>query len=221
MNSSSIRVIREISDLEIIRGAWNALVANNSHEILHLDVSSTFEWNRTLLETRLKMSGQQIFALEHHGMLSSIFPFYIFRGSMYHLPYNCLTPISSLYGLRMGFIALERLREDLEVCLEFLYHDLPGWDVFEVTLVDGAPSGIAFKEYVVRKGHFTEIDWQGNYPFMPLDGTWDEYFNGLSKKFRAQLRTHEKKLHQCGEVSYRCCIKDDDREFFPKCDDRS
>src|SRR6185503_9749180 len=54
-------------------------------------------------------------------------------------------------------------------------------------------------ELAAAEGCTTGIWQSGDSPYLTLTGTWDTYFNGLSAKFRSNIRNRMSRLTRLGE----------------------
>jgi CelD/BcsL family acetyltransferase involved in cellulose biosynthesis len=75
------------------------------------------------------------------------------------------------------------------------------WDVLQLCQL---PEGSATLEAITdlaTQDHCQILTWQsGASPYLPLNSSWDEYFNSLAGKHRANLRNRFKRLNAIGTV---------------------
>jgi len=209
-----LRVVHRYEDCAPLRDAWNDIVFRQSADILQLDVTSTFEWAMVLWRKHLNQSEQNIVLLEEQGKVLGIFPLYRASKTVHAVGCASVAPFTEIFSGRGGFLLDAPSPNHLRILLDYLYKDLPDWDVFVFTLVDGSPSSSLFFE--LQKSQRFPIEQIGyiTTPYIMLEGTWPDYFASLPKKFRWNLRNAEKKMKAQGDVRYREFGPGSDLDYF-------
>jgi CelD/BcsL family acetyltransferase involved in cellulose biosynthesis len=81
-----------------------------------------------------------------------------------------------------------------------LRDDSDRWDVLQmIQLPRESATREALSELAAADGCATGIWQSGDSPYLTLTGTWDTYFNGLSAKFRSNIRNRMSRLTRLGE----------------------
>ena len=76
----------------------------------------------------------------------------------------------------------------------------PRWDVLQLSQMPGdSSSREKFEQFAAAAGRQTGVWESGAAPYLQLSSTWDAYLNGLSSKFRQNLRNRLGRLSQIGE----------------------
>ena len=198
-----LRVIERYDDCLALRSAWNELVASHSREILHFDVTSTFEWSMTLWDTFLNKSDQTILSLQDGDEILGILPLYRSNKRIHGVRCRVLSPFTELFSGRSGFLLRNYYRGDLAALVDELRR-IPNWDVFLFTLVEGSPCDMLWQEFADERRMIVERCLVQTSPYIPLDGTWQDYFASLPKKFASgRIRSADKRLRAKGKLVYR------------------
>lgn len=200
-----------------LRGEWDTIVARHSDDILQHDVTATYEWAHDLAAVwQGRNPGMQhlIFVLKRDGCVAGILPLYRTTRRMHRRSYRQIAPITQVYSGRVGFLLRDESPEDLAGLLDHLFVNVPAWDVFEITLVDGSVSDALFHQYCRTKGRRCEIIGKRMTPYTVLDCTEEEYVKSLPKTLRQGMKKGYKKLMEAGPVEHRCCTEPRDLESF-------
>lgn len=200
---TSFRNISQVGALTDVRGVWTSIVEEQNTDILHLDVTATFEWTELVWRLQGNSAPPIVLLHEKQRQPTGVLPLYIAPQSIHHVPCRRISPIAELYCGRTGFLFRHPLAEDLEAVLTYLHEELSCWDALTFTVVEGSRSSDVLTELQnQRRWPLEKIDTRVS-PYMQLHDTWDDYFAALPKKFRWNLRTAEKNLKAAGCVRHR------------------
>lgn len=200
-----------------LRGEWGEIVARYSDDILQPDVTATYEWARDLAfawQRRLVDLQHQILVLEKDGLIRGILPLHRSTREMHRVTYRQIAPITQVYAGRVGFLLRDQTLEDLTSLLDHLFEEVSGWDVFEVTLVEGSVSERLFHDYCRLRGRRFEMIGTRMTPYTVLNRTWEEYLKSLPKTLRQGMKKGHKKLMETGPAEHRCYTGGHDLEGF-------
>jgi CelD/BcsL family acetyltransferase involved in cellulose biosynthesis len=76
------------------------------------------------------------------------------------------------------------------------------WDLLQLCQLPEGSSTLAAISDLAKQDHCRIVTWQsGASPYLPLSSSWDEYFNSLANKHRANLRNRFKRLSGIGPVA--------------------
>jgi len=101
---------------------------------------------------------------------------------------------------RGGFIVARRENEAYAAIWEHIsrYRD---WDLVQLCqLPDDSPSLGAIEQFAREDGCFTGTWISGASPYIPIDGSWQQYHTSLATKHRSNLRNRFKRLREIGPV---------------------
>ena len=209
-----IRSLERGEAYEAIKDSWNRLVLKQSSGILQFDVTATYEWAMTLWDTHLGRKNEQILVLEESGQMKGVIPLYRREKRLRSILCRQISPLYDLYSQRCGFILDDPSEETFPLVMNYLLQKVPGWDVFEFTLVDGSRSDTHFKRFVEREKLRYELVGSEKSPYMQLSPSWSSFSERLTSKFRSNLRSYEKKLRAVGDLKYKSCHRLDEVEEF-------
>ena len=209
-----IRSLERGEAYEAIKDSWNRLVLKQSSGIFQFDVTATYEWAMTLWETHLDLKNEQILVLEESGQVKGVIPLFRREKRLRSILSRQISPLYEIYAQRCGFILDDPSEETFSLVMNYLLQEIPGWDVFEFTLVDGSTSDHRFKQFVEREKVRYELIGTEKSPYMELSASWASFSERLSSKFRSNLRSYEKKLRAVGDLKYKACHRLDEVEEF-------
>lgn len=198
-----VRILERGVGYEELKDSWNQLVLGHGTGIIHFDVTATYEWAMALWEIHLGRTDERILILEEAGKVQGIFPLCLTKVRVRSVPCVRVLPLSELYSQRCGFVLADTNGEQFRVMMQYLFHEVPGWDVFEFTLVDGSASDRQFKTFLESSSVYHELVGSERSPYMELGASWATFLERLSAKFRSNLRSYEKKLRSLGELRYK------------------
>ena len=210
----SLKVSEYSGAWQLLKPAWNDIVAKQSGGIQRLDVTATSEWAETLEKVLLNGKNRQTLLLEHYGEIVGILPLYESSESKYGIKFKKIAPITELYAGRCGFILNEHRIDYLEAFIDYLFKQLRDWGVFQLTLVDNSESDALLREVRKRKGFRCDKISTQLSPYIVLENSWQDYFGSLPKKFRWNLRNGKKKMEAHGSLRYVACERASQVENF-------
>jgi len=196
----AFRILRSTEEWNKLREFWDALIERQNGDILGLDPTCTLSWAETLWENHLGRKGLEVLVAESSGAVEAVLPYYRTQKKIHSVSCDTVAPITELYSCRCGFLLNEPRADLLEGLLNGLREHVSGWDVFVFTLVEGSPSRLLLAELEERGGLRLEKISAQRSPFIILDKPWTEYFDGLPRKFRWNLRNFQKKMQAAGSV---------------------
>lgn len=200
-----IRLLERQKGYEEISEAWNALVLQHGPGITGFDVTATYEWAMTLWATHLASQNEQIAVIEEGSLVKGVIPLYRLQKPFRSLTCAQIAPISEIYSQRSGFVLAQAddAAKVFRAAMEFILNELPPWDLFEFTIVDGSTADLLFKRYIQEKSLPYELIGREKCPYMELQNSWEKFLGTLSSKFRGNLRSYEKKMRGAGELRYK------------------
>ena len=206
--------VSEANRVDAIERDWHDLLVANSDGIQGIDFTSSYPWTVSLLDARSDIDSYGVLKVENKDALFAVLP--IFRKTKRAAPLTCrtLSPVSELYGGRMGLVTDLSSPDYIDALLDQVLDQASDWDEFKVTLVAGSYSEESLLRFVSRRGcSYAKIATLTS-PYIELGEDWDEYLMSMPKKLRWTMRKSEKKLREQGELSYRMFTSEHDAEEF-------
>jgi CelD/BcsL family acetyltransferase involved in cellulose biosynthesis len=109
--------------------------------------------------------------------------------------------IGNVHTQRFDVISGRRRPEAFRAIWEALLRHKALWDVLVLShLQADSPSLALLPPLAQGDGYLTGVWRSAEAPYIPIEGSWDEYFNRLSPKLRANLRRRERRLQQFGDI---------------------
>jgi len=211
---STLRVASGYEECASLRTAWNEIVAAQSTDISHLDVTCSFEWTMTLWRNHLEKKPQKVLVLESDGEVSAILPLHQFRKQIHGLPCRVVAPFTELYSGRAGFLLREPHGTQFGALFAALNDAVKDWDAFQFTLVENSLQQQEFLAWQRDTSAACEEINKQTSPYIVLQENWEQHFASLPKKFRSTIRNGEKRMRERGQLEYREFRQDSDLDFF-------
>ncbi|HTK68791.1 MAG TPA: GNAT family N-acetyltransferase [Candidatus Eisenbacteria bacterium] len=180
------------------RDEWNALASECSD-----DVSLTFEWHQALAVSQAKSEPlRAVWASSDRGA-EAILPLRMEKTRLRGVPLRQIGPLGSLYSAHDCLLVRGNSLEALDGVLRAAKGVLPSWDVFRFSVSGDSPI-YAEIDALARSGD-ARLEWSQakQSPYLPLPGTFDEFWAGLSTKRRTSIRSRVKKFKEQGEPTLR------------------
>jgi CelD/BcsL family acetyltransferase involved in cellulose biosynthesis len=186
------------TSLDELSTAWEELFDNCNAE-----PSTSFEWTKALLETHLSPTDKFfITILKDDDTPVGILPFIIREISKGGIGFRVLMPISELYNTHSDLLIRDYSAEIVQLLLTSLLSLKEKWDIFRMShMLENHPFLLTLPSSAPRKVRFRTTRTEPTF-FIPLDKTFEEYWNSRSRKFRANLRRMTRKLEKKGEISF-------------------
>ena len=193
-----VETVSDFDALLALEPAWNTLLdeAGIAHPFLR------HEWIRTWWESFGQGKRLHVVVVWAGSEPVGIAPLMICREPMYGLRVRRLQLIANVHTQRSDFIVGRWKDRVYPAIWECLASQRALWDVLVLPqLPVGSPTLDRLPALAVRSG-FRVGTWRGpDSPRLRLTGTWDDYFNGLDRKHRSNLRNRLKRLSALGPVA--------------------
>ena len=196
------RILRTPAEWSYLHSIWEEIIKQQSDNILGMDVTCTSVWAENLWENHLERRGMEIAVMEADGDVQAILPFCRTSKRVHSIYCRGLAPVTELYSGRCGFLLREFKPEQLMRMIMGIQQNVPDWDVFTFTLVEGSQSRRLLQELEAAGELRVEKLATQTSPYIMLNGDWEGYFSQLPKKFRWNLRNCDKKMRAAGETEY-------------------
>lgn len=196
----TISVIDQWDGFLAMGDAWNRLLESSPQA---KNVFLTHEWFRAWWEAFGDGKRMLILVVKSGDRLIGIAPLMLFRTRYYGAPIRLLSLIANDHTNRCDLIVTERARECVHAVVDFVREMSSRWDMIELDFVpEESPTVPAVSERAQQVGLVAGTKPSYRSPFIPLRGTWEEFYGRLDGRFRRNMRNREKRLAALGEVAY-------------------
>ena len=192
----SVDLVSDKASFLALEGEWNAAVerAGIAHPFLR------HEWVRMWWEAFGESRQLNILAVRHAGRVCAIAPLMFERAQMYGMPVRRLQFLQNDHTPRTDFIIADHAEDSYRALWHGVLDAGPRWDVLQLSqLPCESGSREKFAQLAMAAGRQTGVWESGAAPYLQLSSTWHAYLNGLSSKFRQNLRNRLSRLSQIGE----------------------
>ncbi len=187
---------------------WNTLLSKSEQNHLYLTHGFLFTWWRHLSSS----SSLYIILVKEDDDILAIAPFMLTQGKFLRFPVRKIEFIGSGWGYG-DIIFFKKKKECLERIFTVLA-ELRNWDItyFSQTLngPDMLPNNMI---QIFPQQHFVHDSTRIRIPYIPLQGTWDEYLSERSSKFKRNTRVRSKKLNELGRINFLRITSIDESHF--------
>src|SRR5262245_43989466 len=193
---TSVETVTDRTAFLDLEADWNDAVdrAGIHHPFLR------HEWMRTWWECFGTECRLFIVIVRSGHRIQAIAPFMWEDTPMYGVPTRCLRLWHNDHTPRADLIVAERPDESYRAIWNAVANERARWDVVQLAQL---PEESATRETLAglaRTDGCTNGIWRsGSSPYLTLTGTWDEYADRLSAKFRQNLRNRLTRVRRIGE----------------------
>jgi CelD/BcsL family acetyltransferase involved in cellulose biosynthesis len=181
---------------------WDRILTSCSKGVAGPDTTCSFTWSQALATTHLRNAQLRTLVVRSGSDAVAIVPTYFSGSRRSPLRPRELRLITQAHSGRSGVLAADNDAALIEFALESLMRDVPGWDVFQLGVVEGSESHQAVMQAASRLGLHVHVLDSGASPYVELAPTWDAVLGALPKKMRWTIRKSEKDLQGKGRLDY-------------------
>lgn len=176
------------------------------------------EWVRTWWDAFGAGQRMNILVVRAANRIIAIAPLMRDSTQMYGFPIRRIRFIQNDHTPRTDVIVAERPADAYRAMWNALRHRRDQWDFLQLSqLLSESPTHTFLSGLASADGCTTGVWRSGDSPYLPLTGTWDTYFNGLSAKFRSNVRNRLSRLTRIGEPALE--VLTDAEAIRAACDD--
>jgi CelD/BcsL family acetyltransferase involved in cellulose biosynthesis len=192
----AVDLITDHQQFLALEGEWNEAVEQAG--VLHPFLRH--EWMRTWWEAFGVGASLHVLVVRVDRRIAAIAPLMRESAVMYGIPVRRIRFMQNDHTPRTDVIVASHPELSYRAIWTALEADSDAWDVLLFSQIQrDSPMRDAFRTFAEDTGLATGL-WKSNdSPFLTLDGTWDTYFNGLSAKFRSNLRNRLSRAKRLGE----------------------
>ena len=158
------------------------------------------DWMRTWWECFRGDAQLHVIVVRAGGQIVAIAPLLFERARMYGMPVRQLRLLQNDHTPRADFIVADYASQAYRAIWTSLNHERHNWDVL---LLSQLPPETSTVDHLTRlagaDGCATGLWRSGASPYLSISGTEAEYFEGLSAKFRQNLRNRMTRLTRVGK----------------------
>ena len=192
----------EISELDQflkLEEEWNLLLS-----VSHCDIPFLrHEWFRNWWLNFGGSNRLAVVCIRKKGGLVGAFPLMEARTTFAGLPFITLQSITNAHSFRYHFLLWPGEEGSLTAFWKYLRSRSRRWDLLQLKEM---PTDVPVYEVLrdtARKDSFPVEIWiGGDSPYVRINGRWDAYWEGLTPKFRSNMRNRSRRLKQLGELDY-------------------
>ena len=192
---ATVDIVTEPSAFLDLEAAWNDAVerAGVPHPFLR------HEWIRTWWDNFGGAGRLHIIVVRHGETVTAIAPLMTETVRMYGLSVRRMRLLHNEHTPRIDFIVAGRHRESYRRIWDAIASTAHDWDVLQLGQVPRDSETLSIiQDFAEADGCPAGIWPSGDAPFLRVHGRWDDYYNGLSAKFRQNLRNRLSRLTRIG-----------------------
>jgi CelD/BcsL family acetyltransferase involved in cellulose biosynthesis len=180
-----------------LKPVWNQVLERS--QIRHPFV--THEWISAWWDNFQHTGMPYILTVKDGSSITAIAHLMLDRGTMYGYPVRRLHGMANVYTERFELLLGERPYESAEALCAYLKSHADYWDVFELRHVPADSPTLACLPGLAEHGGCLAGRWPSmESPYVAIRDSWDDYYKGLKKVHRADMRKRMANLEQQGPV---------------------
>lgn len=181
--------------------SWNRGLSHVQSSLEYSTVISRFEFVDLLNRILVSDAAERIIWRIESNNQSYFFPCYVEKRSGKFLSWLELRHISDLYPGRSGPSVLVGGTNESLALVDQVFGEQGRWHSFSLCVLGDGPMERHLLATAKNSGFEFFLDSSLEYPYIELPTTWDEFYGGLAKKFRYNIRNSQKLLAEVGELS--------------------
>lgn len=191
-----IEKIEDFNQFLSLKEEWNKLLSESDSNTLFL----THEWLSVWWKNLGKGNKLFILCVKEDGKILAIAPFMCSKGTLMKLPVKKIEFIGAGWGYG-GIILTTKKKECLQTILEYI-KKFGQEGILVLSQFSNSQESMDVLVDTLKKSSFLYLVEKRLIPYIPLEGSWDEYFNSKSSMFRKRVRQKERQLRRRGQVSF-------------------
>jgi CelD/BcsL family acetyltransferase involved in cellulose biosynthesis len=193
-----VEIVTDHTEFLALEQAWNDTVARAG--VMHPFLRH--EWVRTWWDAFGAGRQLHVLVIRVDDRIAAIAPLMRESVVMYGVPVRCIRLIHNDHTPRTDLIVASDPEESYRAVWNNLRDNRDAWDVVQLNqLESGSPTSAAFLQHAAADGCSTGVWKSSDSPYLTLYGTWDEYLNARSAKFRSNLRNRLSRASRLGDVT--------------------
>ena len=197
-----------------LESEWNVAVerAGVPHPFLR------HEWIRTWWDSFGAKRRLHILVARDNDGIVAIAPLMHEAAKVYGVPVRRIALLANDHTPRTDFIVARRPEEAYRAIWNALLEQIDRWDVLQLTQVPRGSMTLDVMSTLAAAHGLSIGTWQSSEsPYLELVGSWDQYWTGLSSKFRGNIRNRLSRLTRIGEPALEMLL--DKTSIQAACDD--
>jgi CelD/BcsL family acetyltransferase involved in cellulose biosynthesis len=193
-----VELVTDYNEFLALEGAWNHAVSQAG--VLHPFLRH--EWVRTWWDAFGAGRKLHVLVVRVDDEIAAIAPLMSESVVMYGVPVRSIRLIQNDHTPRTDLIVASHPHESYRAVWNSLHDSRSAWDVVQLNQLESrSATSAAFLQHAAADGCSTGAWKSSESPYLTLVGTWDDYLNGLSAKFRSNLRNRLSRATRIGEVT--------------------
>ena len=194
-----VEILRGLSAFDRLENEWNRTLVDSDFN----SAFGTFQWFGAFARHFASPGSVVLVTARRNGRLEAILPLIHEKRRKGPVSASTLRSMTNLQTGKYGFL-LPRTdaASFLGPMLEGISQEIP-WSLMELSFVPESarwPDSLLRAEHPEVAGVRRSIQMES--PFLPLEGSWEEYLSSRKKKVRRNWRYFEKKLREAGDLEF-------------------
>lgn len=193
----TVEVISDFRSFLALEPVWNTLCdeAGIDHPFL------SHEWLRTWWECFGEGHRLHLLLVKDQEAIIAAAPFMVTRGRMYGFPVRRLQLLYNHQSPRSELIITRWPKETYHAIWNHLVAHQSQWDVVELPELPITSDALSVLGQMAQADGYLIGLWPwSRSPYLPIQGSWEDYYATLDRKHRSNLRNRWKRLSAEGQV---------------------
>lgn len=199
----SYEIFNDLDQLKILEPEWNRLVA----EIPHYFPNMTYDWCVQWYETNMDYF-EEIMVIgfrDAKHRLIAVVPLYTYKSSILLFKMKIVSLVGGRDPVMTNFICVfEHLPYVITRIKNILYKKNEKWDLAAFRRLNYSKCDTVYLGRFLRTKKIPyNVESRYRVPYVILSGTYSDYYAGLSKHLKKEIKRKQKKLLEIGELNYK------------------
>lgn len=200
----TIERISRIEELGNIEAQWNKVLHMSSSNTLFLSHEWIYNWWKSFGKDKELL----ILLVRDGEEVIGIAPLMIEEYKIGKLTFNQIAFIQNAHCYHLDFIINRLFSEVIDLIFQYLKKEIKDWRRIYLNRIPISAKNTETIRSSCTKFFVYKEQHGGIAPYIPVKGTWDEYYVARKRKFRAELRRDWKRLSAKGKIEFKMYKKD-------------
>jgi CelD/BcsL family acetyltransferase involved in cellulose biosynthesis len=177
---------------------WNEIFNSGDFE-----ASTSLEWSQALLTSHVKEDAYRLLVVRDANEIIGFVPIVLSKTKKYGLSVRWLHPLSEYYSTHSDLLLQKANEEIAGAVVSTLYSLGDKWDVFRMNeIVETNPILEPIEHHLKKRSISYSVRTEHPVFYIRLNGTYQDYLQKRTGKFRYNLKRLEKRIKDRGYMEY-------------------
>ncbi len=193
---TTVTRIKEIQQFEALRNEWSHILSQSESKDAFLTWEWMFSWWKNIGQHNHQL---WLLTVRDGERLIGIAPLMLNTRKKSFFRYRKLENIGNPDCDVSGIVSLEP-EKTARVILTYLLDRGSEWDILEIRELPQDCQGTQLLLAAIRENNLRLVETNEKHFYIPLTGTWEQYYNRLSKNLKHNLKRRRRRAEEMGAI---------------------